>query len=333
MRTIAVAVPVRNEAKRLSSMLRALASQKGGHDFCLCLFFDNCDDDSEAVASAIAPSLPFAVATARCDDRTPPNAGRARHSAMTLAMREAPDGLLLTTDADSEPRPDWVSANLSASQCADLVAGRIVWDPKPLLATQARLSAYLDRLHALRRLIDPVAWEDAGAHHWVSGASLAIPAEIYRELGGFPSIATGEDALFCDMTSRAGYRLRRDNRVVVKTSTRTRGRAEGGFAAMLARSTAGTLSPRVAHPEDETWRFQMQAEARRLHGTSDLSDLAAQLGLSLAEVRQVDLECRNGEAFAARIVGAPPHGLRSVGLEFAETVLSSLEVLDREGAA
>ena len=40
---------------------------------------------------------------------------------------------------------------------------------------------------------------------------------------------------------------------------------------------------------------------------------------------QVAGECANGEAFAARIVGSPPGGLRSVPLAQAETILAELE--------
>lgn len=330
---LAVAVPVRNEAIRLPRLLRSLARQEGAPPFSLCVFFDNCVDNSETIVGRLALSLPFPVVIGRCNTVAPPNAGLARARAMALALDVVPNGALLTTDADSEPRPDWIGANLTALNRADLVAGRIIWGAAPKLGMQARLTAYYDRLHSLRRSIDPVDWEDAATHHWVSGASMAVSTRVYRELGGFPPVAAGEDAEFANVVSRAGYRVRRDARVVVKTSTRTRGRVEGGFSTTVAATTAAIVLPRVAHPEDETWRFRMQAAARRHHSAAKLDQLAVALGLPLGEVRQVAGECTNGEAFAARIVGAPVHGMRSVDLHFAESMLSTMGATELQGAA
>lgn len=192
---------------------------------------------------APAPQLPFNLVTGRCRTGGPPNAGLARAKARSLALQVAPDGIVITTDADSEPRPDWIGANLTALNFADVVAGRIVWDPAPEWATQAKLTDYYDRLHALRRSFDPVAWEGASTHQWVSGASLAVTARVYRGLGGIPATATSEDAEFARVASRGGYRVRGDAQAVVRTSTRTRGRAQDGFAATVAATMTTTVPP------------------------------------------------------------------------------------------
>jgi hypothetical protein len=320
---IAIAVPVRNEAERLPRLLDALARQVSAPRFSLCLFFDNCCDQSQAVVESRRYGLPYPILSDRCGRGGPPRAGFARRRAAELAVRACPSGILLTTDADSEPAIDWIAANLAALDHADVVAGRIV---RRGAATQKldRLERYHDRLHAFRRALDPVPWEADVTHHWVSAASLAFPTSIYEHLGGFRDLANGEDAALGDAAARAGFRLRRDASVAVLTSSRRTGRASDGFAAFLATLDRAGSDPMVTHPEDEAWRFTLQAAARARHEVGDFDTLADQLNLALDEVKQVAAECLNGEAFAARIVGAPPGGLRSVSLAHAEAKLANL---------
>lgn len=327
-----MAVPVRNEAARLPRLLAALAAQRGAPPFVLCLHFDSCTDGSRAVADALAPGLPFAIIPECGGIEGAPNAGQARARAGMLALAQAPTQALLFTDADSEPAPDWIAANLSALTQADVVAGRVVLETGAA-PMQARLNRYLDALHRYRRALDPVDWEDGETHHWTSAASLGVCPDVYRALGGFAPLAVGEDAELADRAWRAGHRLRRDARVAVRTSARRRGRAEGGFAAALARLDKAAALPRVAHPEDEAWRYRHHALARRLFAAGDVERLAGPLRLAPAELAHVAAEVVNADAFAARIVGAPPGGMRSVSLSQAETVLAALRVDALEGAA
>ena len=325
---VAVAVPARNEAQRLPRLLTALARQQHAPSFALCIQFDNCTDASVELVAAWSARLPFAVHTSQDESGRDPNVGIARREAFGIALRVAPHGVLLSTDADSEPAENWIAANLAALDHGDIVAGRIAprGRASPL---QARMSHYYDRLHGLRRLLDPVDWEAPLTHHWTSAASLAMSAATYRRIGGVPPIATGEDAAMIDAAARLGLRTRRDATVLVRTSMRRHGRVDGGFASSLAAERL----PVVAHPDDEAWRYAHQAIARRLHGVSDLTELATAVSLPVQEVRQVAAECPNGEAFAARIVGAPPRGMRGVPLDQAAEMLAHLERGFLRGAA
>jgi hypothetical protein len=239
----------------------------------------------------------------------------------------------MTTDADSAPATDWIAANLHALRAADVVAGRVVHEAGGASAIQAQLEAYLDRLHSFRRLFDPVPWEAPRSHHWTSAASLAVCSHVYQAIGGFPAMPNGEDAGFADAAARGGYRLRRDAAVWVTTSTRRSGRAAAGLAASLSAWDNASVPPDIAHPEDEAWRYALHAKARHLHGSGQFDLLAHALDLPLTEVERVADECRNGEAFAARIVGAPPGGMRQVPLPRAELLLATLEQTQLEGAA
>ncbi|RZI76986.1 MAG: glycosyltransferase [Pseudomonas sp.] len=330
---IAVAVPVRNEVARLPGLLLALAQQRGAPAFTLCLFLDECDDGSAEVIQGMESQLPFAVVTRSCNQGRSANAGAARRRAMELALDVAPGGLLMTTDADSQPSRNWLAANLAALRQADVVAGKIVRSASREPDRLDRLCAYYDRLHETRRLIDPVPWESFPSHHWTSAASLALHARHYVELGGFEERPAGEDAALADAAARAGLRLRRDGEVLVATSSRRKGRAPGGFATTLAALDTCAEEPQVAHPEDEVWRFRLQAKARRVHRSENMTELAAEVSLSMGEVMQVARVSRNGEAFASRVVCAPPHGMRMVSLSHAEALLMALQTDMLKGVA
>lgn len=329
---VAVAVPVRNEAHRLPMLLDALARQKHAPPFAVCLFFDNCTDASRELAVTRAAGGPFALHTGEDRSGRSPNVGIARREALALALGVAPEGTLLTTDADSAPAENWIGASLAALDHADIVAGRIAPHGRAS-PRQMRVGRYFDRLHGLRRLLDPVEWEAPLTHHWTSAASLAMSAATYRRIGGVPPIARGEDAAMLDTAARLGLRTRRDATVRVRTSTRRQGRVHGGFASSLTTGDAARSLPAVAHPEDEAWRYAHQAMARRFYRGGDATMLAASLSLPTEEVRQVAAECRNGEAFAARIVGTPPGGMRHVALDQAEDLLARLEQGLLKGAA
>jgi hypothetical protein len=62
---------------------------------------------------------------------------------------------------------------------------------------------------------------------------LAVRAEVHRQLGGIPAIASQEDVAFVANARRAGYRLRHAPDVKVKVSARLHGRAKGGMADCL----------------------------------------------------------------------------------------------------
>ncbi|MFN6936029.1 MAG: glycosyltransferase [Tsuneonella sp.] len=329
----AIGVPVRNEVERLPRLFQALARQCNAPSFTLCLFFDNCTDGSVELAARLAPDLPFALVSESGADAQGPNAGKARARAMALAMHTTPAGIVLATDADSVPDANWVAANIDALMKADIVAGQITRDACAATDLQQRVSNYFDRLHRLRRRIDPIPWEDSRTHHWTSGASLGFRASVYAALGGFSDLPNGEDSALIDAAMRAGYRVRRDARVTVHTSSRREGRARLGLATALAHFDATAEAPDVSHPDDEVWRFRRQAEARSCYDRADLRPLISALSLDEAELRRAALGSANSEAFAAKVVGTPPSGMRLISLPHAEALLGARDPTTLAGAA
>ena len=327
--TLGIAVPVRNEAAMLPGFLDALGAQRGGHAFILCVVLDGCDDESAAIVAAAKRDGRFPISSVATGS-SPPNAGLARGRAMDLALAQlaGDDAVVISTDADSTPDPDWLTNNVDALMVADVAAGRIVRDGDGPSVVQDRVERYYDGLHVLRRTIDPVPWEAARTHHFTSGASLAFRAGVYRSLGGFRPLPSAEDARLVDAAHRAGHRVRRDAAITVTTSSRRTGRAQGGLAdhLRLLDAEGGNHAPTMAHPADVAWRYAGHASARAAWGALDRLDarLADALGRPLADIRRIAEGAPNAEAFAMRVVPEIDGGERLVTLDVAEHALAAL---------
>lgn len=261
-----VCVPARDEADRLPILLDALARQDVDGPIRVSILINNTVDDSvAAVARAQAAwgeRLHLAVA---CHDLPPEraHAGTARRLAMEAGLaRIDPDrGVLISTDADTRPPSDWISAMLRAIDAGlDIVGGRIVVDDaEPLAADMDAMQIKLDRYWACVRAIeddiDPCRWDPAPRHGDHTGASLAILAPLYRTAGGVPTVRAGEDRALVEAAVAAGGRLGHPMSVWTRVSARTIGRATGGMADHMQ-----ALSVRVARgeptflPSFDQWR-------------------------------------------------------------------------------
>ena len=130
--------------------------------------------------------------------RLPPaaaHAGAARRAAMDLAeawlVEEGDrDGVILTTDADSQVAPDWIAENLAAFAAgAEAVLGRINLDeegkllPEALHRRGALEDAYEKLLTELSWLLDPLEHDPWPHHATISGASLGVTRTAYCRVG------------------------------------------------------------------------------------------------------------------------------------------------------
>ena len=328
---VVICVPARNEARALPALLDALAALAWDQPApTVCLYLDACTDGSEAVVRSAAAAMPFALRIAVGTDRHPSNAGVARAAAMAMGLDHlaGAEGLLFTTDADSRPRRDWIAAGRAALAQADVAAGRIARRNGAADAAQSRIERYYDRLHAYRRRIDPVPWEARETHHFSGGANLAMRSSVYQAIGGFRPLPFAEDATLLDDAARAGFRVRRDGAMLVETSSRRHGRAPLGLASALRAMDDGEPQ-RVAHPDAMAWQWREHAAMR--FGFATIADgaarasLAGRLGLSAYHLLGVARDCRNAEAFAMRIVPAPPDVGTLMTLAQAEDALTLLE--------
>jgi GT2 family glycosyltransferase len=251
-----VAIPARNEERRLSACLAALAQQidlqgelLSQKTFGVLLLLNNCSDRSLAVGQTFVETFDDSL---RIVDRHLPaaqsHAGGARRLAMDLAAdwlqsEGVADGVLLTTDADSRVGSTWIAQNLAAiTEGVDAVAGDIVLDPddESRLPDALRQRGFLESTYE-RQLIEIAAYldpldHDPWPHHaTASGASLAISLSAYRRIGGLPALPLGEDKALVQALHRHDSRIRFAPEIKVVTSGRLIGRAEGGVATTMRR--------------------------------------------------------------------------------------------------
>jgi hypothetical protein len=261
------------------------------------LLLNNCTDETETIARAMAPHLGFRLDVVRRElPAAQANAGHARRLAMQLAAELAGDGgVLLTTDADSVAPPDWVVRNLRAlDKRADVVCGRAVIDPLEARMIPAHLHEDDARECRLIALLDTLAWmldpewhDPAPRHTEASGASLAVRVDACRRIGGIPAIPAGEDRAFVRALWMMDARVRHDPAIQVVVSGRIIGRAEGGMADAIQRRmiqqdeyTDGQVEP----AEDAFRRYSLRYRTRRVWSGAPDAALARDLGVCRARL-------------------------------------------------
>jgi Glycosyl transferase family 2 len=318
-----VAIPVKDEEERLPACLRALARQRDrlGRPISptlvrIVVFANNCTDQSASLARKLGGGLSLDVRVVEA--RLPPaaaHAGNARRRAMDIAeawLMEGgeTDGVILTTDADSQVAPSWIAENLDAFAAgAEAVLGRVDLDgegeflPKALHRRGELEDTYERLLTELSWLLDPLEHNPWPHHATISGASLGVTRAAYCHVGRLPRVPLGEDKALIALLSRQDARIRYSSTIHVITSGRTNGRAPGGVA--------DTLAIRSKEPEAfcddalETFhtayaRALWRGRLRRLHAAGRLAvdqDWAAELGLSSCDVNDLIKEAPFGAAW------------------------------------
>ncbi len=323
-RTI-VAIPVRDEAERLSPCLGALAAQRQAHDMAVILLFNNCTDASERIAMAMRPGLPFRLHALRVE-LAPHEAhvGTAR----ALAMKEAArlhaaagrhDGIILTTDADSRVASNWLAANLAAFRAgADAVAGFVETDaierhrlPNHMIERLAAERAYEGMLAELEARLDPQEHDPLPRHRMASGASLGLTLQAYCRIGGLPQVAVGEDRALVAALRAVDARIRHDPCVRVTTSCRVQGRARGGAADTMrlhSLKPGAPCDPMLEAGLRAARRAWWRGRLRGLHARDGLhptGQWVACLGLPDALARRVSAAREFGQAWDMIEIASP----------------------------
>ena len=234
-----VVVPARDEQDRIETCLEALAAQTVGlRAFETILVADRCQDRTEEVARETAERLGLSLTILEGPGE---GSGPARGLGMDAAAERLrslglPRGLIATTDADSEPEPDWLERQLAhLERGADVIAGAI-----ELAAEGTELpAAVLDRRRrdAARRMAEIAAIDPGAAHHHFAGASLGVSADVYRRVGGLEATPALEDEAFAGALALHKIQILRPADVRVRTAVRTDGRAARGLSVDLAVST------------------------------------------------------------------------------------------------
>jgi Glycosyl transferase family 2 len=275
-----VAVPARNEAQRLPSLIDSLGRQTwlAGPERRLpvVLILNNCNDHSAATAiRAAARHQKLLLDVIQINFPTSQaHVGSARRLAMERALELANDRLrsvLLTTDGDAVPRCDWIENNLRAiDEGAAIVGGHIIGDRTeeaflgPHFLRRARHQLYYGGLiDRLKTLIDPIPHDPWPRHSDHTGASLAVRADVYAAVGGIPALPFREDLALVSLVRGAGYRLRHPLDIQVQVSARLDGRAPGGMADCL-KSWLGAEADGLPHLVEDPKSVVARLRKRRM---------------------------------------------------------------------
>jgi cellulose synthase/poly-beta-1,6-N-acetylglucosamine synthase-like glycosyltransferase len=319
-----VAIPVRDEEQRLPACLRALAQQRDqlGQPIPpalvrVAVFANNCTDRSASLARNLGASWRLDIRVVEAS--LPPSAahaGNARRGAMDIAEAwlvegGEKDGVILTTDADSQVAPNWIAQNLAAFEAgAEAVLGRIDLDsegkflPDALHRRGQLEDTYEGLLTELSWVLDPLEHNPWPHHATISGASLGVTRTAYCRVGRLPRVPLGEDKALIGLLSREDARIRYCPAIHVITSGRTDGRAPGGVADTLAiRSREpeafcdDALEPFQTAFARASWRGRL----RRLDAAERLvldEDWVAEFGLLGGDVDDIFKEPAFGAAWS-----------------------------------
>jgi GT2 family glycosyltransferase len=237
-----IAIPVRDEAKRIGGCLAALARQSTPARH-VVLLLNNCTDGTAEVIRKQPPGPHQLHIVERRLEGSSASAGVARSLAMDYAASLPGEGVLLSTDADAEVPENWVEANLRAiEEGADAVCGQAVIDPIEALLIPSHLHEDDAREVAYGRLLDeiesillPDSADPWPRHREDSGASIAITTSLFRSVGGVPLLASGEDRALIARLRSIDARVRHHPHIRVVVSGRIEGRAPGGMADTIRR--------------------------------------------------------------------------------------------------
>ncbi len=235
-----VVIPARNESRRIADCLHALAAQ-ATEDLAVVLVANDCDDDTSARARDVANGTGLSFELLDCALPRGAGVGTARRLGCERALALWPEAqLLLTTDADCRPAPDWIARTRMHLAQVSAVCGEV----RPMSAEISVLyameiwpaeleSRYETLVMDFYRHFRPGPFGLDGDHGCAAGASLAFHVASYRAVGGFRDFLTGEDRDLVRRFKSAGIRVRHAGDVRVEASCRLDGRARGGMAKAL----------------------------------------------------------------------------------------------------
>ncbi len=205
----AVIVPTRDRPAKLAACLGALAAQTADHTtFQVIVVDDSSEQPLDAVVAPFRSRL-------QIDLIRQPQSGPA--VARNTGARRASARLLVFTDDDCEPEPDWLAIIVDAfRQDPDAGFGGHTHNALPDNPYATASQLLIDYLYAYHASRSSTA---RSAPAFFTSNNLAVSADRFAEVGGFDAsfpLAAGEDREFCERWQATGHPLRYLSRAVVR---------------------------------------------------------------------------------------------------------------------
>ncbi len=197
-----IIIPTYNRPEQLANCLSSLAAlDYPRHRFEVIVVDDGSDRPPNEVIGSFGQQLQLTLLT---QDNAGPAA--ARNTGVALARGQ----FLAFTDDDCAVTPNWLKALASrfATLLTQTIAGRTV-NALPHNPFAAASQTIIDLVHAYYNA-------DPSRAQFLASNNLALPADIFRNLGGFDeTFRTSEDRDLCDRLLHHGHRLTYAPEVVV----------------------------------------------------------------------------------------------------------------------
>jgi len=187
---ISVIIPSYNSTDELHRCLHALANQKTTCHYEV-IVVDSSDKPDEIDK---LKTLPGEVRVVHLDGRTYPGVAR------NIGVQYARGKIIAFTDADCVVDRDWIeNIYKSSKKNYNIIFGGSIRNGHPgnLIATAEYLMEFGEFLPERK----------SGETYLVPSCNMAMKKEVFLDVGGFSSLITSEDVLFCHMASQKGYRI------------------------------------------------------------------------------------------------------------------------------
>lgn len=235
--TATVLVPARDEAAGIGATLEALAKlDYPAERLFIFLIDDGSQDDTGTRMERWAADRPR-VRVLRLPERI------GKGAALRAGLLAAPDSVFVAVcDADLRPCPDWLRRIGEVFRDKDVGAAAPFL--RPANATASPVARYAAVESWVHQLVTSAGKDALGLNPAANGAA-GYRRSALADVGGFPSVPSGEDVWITAALTRAGWRTRWVRRAVVENTVVHRWR---DYIHQHLRWSRNLLSAGVARP-------------------------------------------------------------------------------------
>lgn len=295
-----VIIPAKNEGKGIVETLESIINQRIQNNklfdsscFELLILCHNCIDNTYEVCLEFALTNPQTLMHILVlNSKVADNVGAARRVLMNIASERLanPDGLIISTDADTIPDNMWLyNLEKYLEQEVSLICGFINADLKNLEG-QARTylaakNEYLLLKSKLEANIFPNLNDPWPRHNYHWGSNMAIKRQVYEAIGGIRPLHYLEDVNLYTKVVSEGYAVRHCMKTKVTTSTRLDFRCDEGFGEELLAWTENEGVAYNVEGLEKLWvRFGIYSSIKQLYNS-----YSEEILVRISEMASIDL--------------------------------------------